>query len=74
MSESPKGLFGLNAAELRDLKTGLRYGVTIVLTVAATFLLLAIISNVIGYTPTGPASSAEVTPEVTPEMTAEADS
>jgi hypothetical protein len=73
MSESPKGLFGLSAAELRDLKTGLRYGATIVLAVATTFLLLAIITNLIGYTPTGPSSSAEVTPEVTPEMTAEAD-
>lgn len=71
--ESSKGWFGLSASETHDLKTGLRFGGTIVLAVVATFLVLAIITNVIGYTPEAPSSSEEVTPEVTPEMTAEAE-
>lgn len=69
--KSPKGLFGLTAAEQRDLKTGLRYGGTIVLAVVITFLVLAFVTSAIGYPPAGSSPVAEVTPEATAEATSE---
>lgn len=66
-NQSPRSLFGLNAAEQRDLKTGLRYGATIVLAVVITFLVLAFVTSAIGYPPAEPSTDAEVTPEATSE-------
>jgi hypothetical protein len=41
--------FGLTPAEYTDLKAMLRYGMTIVVTVAITFVIVAWLAKIIGY-------------------------
>lgn len=59
MSEEKKRL-GLTPAEFDHLLTAIRYGVIIVITVLLTFLVVASVSNMLGYTPPSPRGSQAV--------------
>jgi hypothetical protein len=41
--------FGLTQPEFDNLKDMLRYGITIVVTVAVTFVIVALVSKALGY-------------------------
>lgn len=74
MTQKPKAPFGLSSAEWENLRAGMLYIGSIVLTVALTFIVIATITNVFGFTPSTPttpdtpAESTEVL-EVTAEST-----